>query len=297
MKKAMITSGVLSTITLSIGIILKYMHAPGATFMISVGILLAGFVFMPLHFGIRIKEKHTLADKLILLFSDLAWISAIIGVLWRVQHWPGTVILFYSTPFILLLLYVPLYFFTGIRRQEKQLDTIMYSVLILISCGLFFTLTATPASMRRQSISGTYNFLRNEQVLKNERAVWEQQNKGIPFADIDDKIYTACENLKSFLLERETGYKVIPAGFEAKEAYIPDEHSISANYFAEHPAVNSTMAALTTLIAQYNTANTSHPLPFNDRMLENGARYKITSLLNDLVLVQMVILQNERRRA
>ena len=293
MKKSMIITGALTAILLSIGIVFKYMHAPGASFLITVGLLIAGFVFMPVLFSVRVKEKTGITDKVLYGISTLAWISAIIGVLFKVQHWPGAVILFYSTPFILLVMYLPFYFFAGIRRPEIKLNTVAYSTLIVISCGLFFTLTVTPTGIRIMNTRYTKDYLRGEEMLKYETKLLQRQNRNdtgnAVVSDLDNQIYATCEDIKSFIIEQETGNKVIGADFESKDALLPYDRSFNASY-----GIDNKLEALEKMIVKYNETNTAlWPIPFP--MEFKDMNYKVNVVLNGLMQVQMIILQNQRK--
>ena len=71
MKKVMLTSGIISAVLLTMGIVLKFLHAPGASFGIVIGITLLSFVFLPLMFTLKIKEKTHSKDKTIFVKDGL----------------------------------------------------------------------------------------------------------------------------------------------------------------------------------------------------------------------------------
>src|SRR5687767_8948005 len=66
MKKIMLASGAFSAIVLSIGIVFKFMHWPGAGFLIVGGIALFSLLFLPLLFALKVKEKEQTQNQFIL---------------------------------------------------------------------------------------------------------------------------------------------------------------------------------------------------------------------------------------
>ena len=295
MKKAMIVTSVLATVLLSVGIVMKYMHAPGTSFIIITGILIAGFLFMPLLFAVRVKEKKTTAGKLLLAISTVAWMSAIIGVLFRIEYWPGTTILFYATPFILLFVYLPVYFFSGMGQADTRTNTIAYSTLIVISCGLFFTLTVTPATEKLQSAKNVSAYLRSEQILKNEKAL--SSTDAANNREAGKQLLAACEEIKAYIVERETGYTELTDA-NGSSAQLNDKAPVRDEYFAGSAAVGGKLAGLKGMVAQYNATNSARPVPYIPELMDmnanNSTRYKASSALNDLVQVQLIVLQGRR---
>ena len=138
MKKIMILSGTFSAVALSIGIILKYMHQPGASLLITLGIGAASLLFLPVMFMLKIKEQQKTRDKILLGLGSLSAITIALGILFKIMHWPYANMLGLASPIVLGCVYLPLYFFTGIRHAETKVNTIVTSVLIILGCGLFF---------------------------------------------------------------------------------------------------------------------------------------------------------------
>jgi hypothetical protein len=76
MKKVMITSGIISAALMTMGIILKFMNMPGASFGIVTGITLFSFIFLPLMFILKVKEKQQTKDKVLLGLGSVVAILA-----------------------------------------------------------------------------------------------------------------------------------------------------------------------------------------------------------------------------
>lgn len=140
MKKIMIRSGAVSAITMTVGIFFKFMHWPGAAALIILGIFISSFVFIPLLFTLKAKEKQNAKDKLILGLATFSGILISLAVLFKVMHWPGANVMGITFVCVMVLLYIPLYFLSGIKNPDTKVNTIVTSVFLIMGCGLFLTL-------------------------------------------------------------------------------------------------------------------------------------------------------------
>ncbi|MDP4684099.1 MAG: hypothetical protein NWS40_05365 [Crocinitomicaceae bacterium] len=141
MKKIMLNSGMFSAITFIIGAVLKVMHLPGASVFILLGIVSFCFLFLPLLSILRVKEQKETKDKVVIGIATVFGILISLATLFKVMHWPFANIMWIVSLGILFFLFLPVYFFTGIRNAETKINTIISSILILTAGGLLFTLT------------------------------------------------------------------------------------------------------------------------------------------------------------
>ena len=141
MKKVMLNIGVFSAFVFIIGAIFKLMHWPGAGIMLLLPIVIISFIFLPLLFLIKSKEIKENREKLTLGVGVLFGIILSLSGLFKVMHWPGAHVLWISALAMLFLVFLPFHFFGGIRNPETKTNTIISSILILMTGGLFFTLT------------------------------------------------------------------------------------------------------------------------------------------------------------
>jgi hypothetical protein len=141
MKKIMLNSGMFSAITFIIGAVLKVMHLPGASVFILLGIVSFCFLFLPLLSILRVREQKETKDKVVIGIATVFGILISLATLFKVMHWPFANIMWIVSLGILFFLFLPVYFFTGIRNAETKINTIISSILILTAGGLLFTLT------------------------------------------------------------------------------------------------------------------------------------------------------------
>lgn len=288
MKKIMLYSGTFAAVVLSFGIILKFMHWPGASVCIILALFALSFIFLPLLFTLKIKEKQQNTDKAILVIGAFSAILITIGVLFKIMHWPGANMMTTASLMIMLFVFLPVYFFTGIRNPQTKVNTTVSSILLLCGCGLILTLVRIPATAKMQHVEDTGYFFRSEQILKNEQKLLAVQPE-----DVDAReIYTLCEQIKSQLLEKETGQKAITEDFETKETLLGE------TWVKEYVsgALESELVKLKQKVTAFNQAHLSNPgfNPIPENTVDFWSQAKVKDALNNLVQVQMLVLQNQQ---
>jgi hypothetical protein len=162
MKKTMITSGAISAILLLTGCFFKFMHWPGAAIMLFTGVVLLSFLFLPLLFILKMKEAKATRDKVVLTMGVVISILYFIGPLFKVQHWPGANIILFTTVILMFFLFIPIYFFTGIRNPETRINTIVSTILLVGVVSMQFTLM----SLKKPTNRTTDNNSKTTEVAK-----------------------------------------------------------------------------------------------------------------------------------
>ncbi len=290
MKKIMLYSGTFSAAVLSVGIFFKFMHWPGTAVCIILGLITLSIVFLPLMFTLKIKEKRQNVEKVILVTGAVSAILISVGVLFKIMHWPWANVITSASLLIMLFVFLPIYFFTGIRNPQTKINTIVSSILLLCGCGLILTLVRIPASTRYQHVEDTSYFFRNEQILKTEQALLGATTN----SQTDQDIFTLCENIKSQILEKETGLKKLSSDFETTEALLGD--TSVHDYISDSPALQKNLEALRQKITAFNRSHQSHAnfesIPV--KSIDFWSQAKVKEALNNLVQVQMMLLQNQK---
>jgi hypothetical protein len=288
MKKVMISSGTVSVGLLSAGIILKFLHLPGAAALLVLGIFLLSFIFLPLMFILRVKEKQQSADKIISIVGGLSAMLISLGVLFKIMHWPYANIMCSLALMIMIFGFIPVYFFSGFRNPATKVNTIVTSIMMLTGCILVLTLIRAPHATKRENIINTTSFLQDEQIVKNEK----RQMEALATPDTKSQsIYNLCEELKVFLVENETGLKKLDADFESRDAYISE--GWPSPYFSNSPQATKKLDELKALVNEYNQSRAGANFnPLKTSVFDLDER--ILGTLNSLSQIQMVVLQNQR---
>ncbi|HQQ93080.1 MAG TPA: hypothetical protein PLQ93_00880 [Bacteroidia bacterium] len=305
MKKIMLYSGISSAALVVAGIILKFLHLPGASAMLVLGVSLSSLIFLPMLFILKIKERQSSRDKLILGLGTLSAMALSLGILFKVMHWPFANILGLSSVLILVVLFLPIYFFTGIRNPDTKVNTIVSSMLLIIGCGLFMALIRAPRGSLLLKIRDTQDYLNTQRILENERKLkvhYTKTDTASALNTLTVKIDRNCESIKAFILQMQIGSGRLPADFEKNERYI-EEGSLGYHPFLSDSPAYGDYQTLCQAIREYNilagtsgialtkiqTTNT-----FIDH-LENSNFSLVTYLgiLNELTQIQMLVLQNQ----
>jgi hypothetical protein len=140
MKKVMIGSGAAATFMLMAGSIFKLFHWPGAAIMLVLGVFIMCFFFLPLLLVLKIREVNASRDKTILVLGAVIGALYCLSVIFKVQHWPGANVMLFSTIALSFFIFIPAYFFTGIRKPETRINTIVSTVILVAATTMQFTL-------------------------------------------------------------------------------------------------------------------------------------------------------------
>ena len=113
----------------------------------------------------------------------------------------------------MLFLYIPIYFFIGIKNPESKINTIVTSILMIMGSGLFLTLVNTNAYIQNHS-----NEISNQALQDTYISITEQNNAilissvkdSIPkntkvFIQNCDRICKKIENMKLQLINKTEG--------------------------------------------------------------------------------------------
>ena len=293
MKKTMMMSGVIAVSMLSIGLILKFLHMPGAAVLLVCGIFLLSFLFLPLMMILRLKEKTETTDKLLVVLGVFSAITMSLGVLFKIMYWPMANMLAMISLLNLLFIFLPFYFYNGLRKPETKTNTAVSGMLILTGCGLILTLIRSPQSSHAMEIIQTKNFIQDEQLLNKEyTAVMKTapavRNWSDPAAE---KMYTLCNELKEYVIHLETGVNSIGDDFEAQGLTLGDTRI--DRYLYETPEVTQNWDALKNTLHDYNQ---HHGAGAVATTLFDAKEIRTKDVLHGLIRIQRALLANEMGR-
>lgn len=298
MKKLMIVSGIFAGMVFSSGIVFKFAHWPGASALIVVAILTLSLVFLPLYFTLKIQEKEETKDKVLTGLTSLVCIGISLSVLFKVMHWPYANALGLVSLFILMLLFLPVYFITGIRNPDTKMNTILSSVLIIGGCGLFLTLVSSPQSILIKNEIVMSSYLRSEMILQSELKMWRTSNtpEVSERTKLANAIIAQCEELKSEILLRETGCATL-VGDHACKNPMEIKEGIVQDYFKGERSLRPQLENLTSTIRQYNQyLNKQFQQPIGeDALLSNLNETRTPGYINSIIQTEMFVIQNERQ--
>lgn len=132
MKNFTYLFGLTSAILTIVGSFFKRMHWPGAGILITVGMILIVFVFLPLYFITNHREQLEKKNPVYAIVGYLTIALLLAGATFKIQHWPGAGWLIYASIGFLLIGFVPLYVVNIFQRSGKEKANLPYIVMLLV---------------------------------------------------------------------------------------------------------------------------------------------------------------------
>ena len=298
MKKTMIISGITAAATFIVGSFFKIMHWPGASFFILIGMVTSSLIFLPLFFLFKKNETTESKNKLILAIGTINGILFCVSSLFKIMHWPGAHALWLLTIGMMMFLFIPLFFFNGIKKEETKTNTIATTIILIIVAGFFFALTSLRAS-KQVYFAKMYSHLQNEELIARMQLLKQDTITQDPeIRLLSDEIKTACTKIKSLIITSELGQNSIPKDFEEKNLFF-SENGLSDEFKPDREGYILLMN-LNKKINQYNilVSKSNHQLPIGniiDKMIKitiwQQSNY---NMLEALSQIELFVLQNDK---
>jgi hypothetical protein len=299
MKKTMILSGTCSAAAMILGIIFKFMHWPGASAFIILGVGTSSLIFLPLLFLLKSKDRQATKDKLILGLSILSGMLLSLSILFKVMHWPYTMILGYASIGLLGFVLLPIYLMVGIKNPDNRINAITSSIVIIMICGLWLTLVRTPYGSKIKNIKDTSSFLINEGIVSSQQNLYDSVIKTDSTESklrvMSHQIISLCEKIKTSIVLKETGTTKLSNDFESKLQFISDD--IFRYSYNENKDVDALQALIKTYDLELESTPTKTKLPIEYKtMSEERIPFFVGTnleVLQQLQQVQLMVMQND----
>jgi hypothetical protein len=297
MKKIMIYSGTLSVAGFIAGSLFKIMHWPGASAILLLSMLNISLIFLPLLFILKTREVNTMKDKLMVTIGTIFGILFSFSSLFKIFHWPDANLMWLFALGILMFVFIPIYFFSGIRNAETKVNTIITSIILIAAGGMLFTLTSLKPSTKFY-IGKTYNYLQGEELITRMQFIKnDTTNQNPEMINISKEIIENCKKIKEIIIIDGTGIKSIPKDFETKNLIL--QESGLGKEFDPGASGMEMIQKLKKQINLYNTLvnrNKQLPIDNNIERMEKMELIRLSNynLLNSLTEIQLLILQNEK---
>ncbi len=211
MKKIMINSGIAAATFFIIGSFFKFMHWPGASLLILLGIAIGALLYLPLLFLFKKNETTESRSKLVLAIGTINGILFCTYTLFKIFHWPYASNLWFITLGLFSFVFIPLYFFNGVKNPANKVNTITTTLILIIVAGVFFLQTSLKQQIRNLDKSEIKIRIENEKIIQSDFEYVDKITKADSSLSKSNKrieeIYSICEELKAELLEFDTGYK------------------------------------------------------------------------------------------
>lgn len=170
MKNFTYVFGLASALVTLVGTIFKRMHWPGAGILITIGIFMVVFVFLPLYFITSQKEQVEKKNPIYAIVGYLTMALLLLGATFKIMHWPGASIAIYLSIGFLLIGFMPLYVVNIFQKTGTEKARLPYLVMVLV--GISIVMLFSNINMGRYLIN-TYL----EESLANEQRVAEVEER------------------------------------------------------------------------------------------------------------------------
>lgn len=264
MKKLLIYSGIASAITTILGSLFKIMHWPGASIMLVLSVVFMCFIFLPVFLVIKTKETDKTLEKLVIIIGCVFGILLSFSVLFKVMHWPYANKLWTTSLAILGLVFLPIYYLNGIRKEDNKVNTIVSSVLILAAGSLLFMLTNIRSSQRTEDIRFNDNMFIHQQYISSTEINnnlyisngLDSIEKCKTIKEKTDKLCSTIEGIKTEI------YNVLVQAFEGANSYqgvmnnskARDNYGLTEDFlFNENGEPNQALQELQKVLIEYNS--------------------------------------------
>jgi hypothetical protein len=183
MKNFTYLFGLTAALVAILGAFFKSMHWPGAGILITAGIVLVIFVFLPLYFVINYREQAEKKNPLYAIVGYLTLASLLAGAIFKIQHWPGAAHIIEVSLAILIIGFIPLYVVNAFQKAGKHKISFPYIVMLVIGIAIVSLFYNVNMSKNQLDIY-------RDEAIKNELCVDNVQDRIAQFMSlVNDTAY------------------------------------------------------------------------------------------------------------
>lgn len=196
MKKSVYISGIVCIITMLLGCMFKVMHWPGASVLLIFSVFLFCFFFLPMGLKNNYESMPIKNYKTLHIIAFIVFFICIMGVLFKVMHWPGASVFLLLGVLLPFVLFFPAYLYST-RDEEKAGNKnflgIVLGLTFLAVFGVFLALTVS-----KQVVSSAVTSVN---IYENDANYYysNKERKNLISESADD-LYNYMNDLKCQLL-------------------------------------------------------------------------------------------------
>jgi hypothetical protein len=167
MKQKIYTVGQVTIMTVFLGGIFKINHWPGAGIMLTVGMLMLIFAFLPLALVNNYKAEGNRQNMALYI---VIWITCLVvfgSMLFKIQHWPGAgKLLMIAIPFPYVV-FLPVFLAVTAKNKSFSIYNTVFVLFLLSGISVFSVLLSLNVSKERvdDSLHLSRNYNRIETVM------------------------------------------------------------------------------------------------------------------------------------
>jgi hypothetical protein len=131
--------GLLSFLPLTVGVLFKVQHWPGAGLFLTTGIGATVALFLPTLLYVKIKDSQRKDLNPVLVVGIAAGMVHILGLLFKIMHWPGASLMLFMGPMVFVFVFLPWYY----NKVYKEKQFVTFEFIFLLVGVIWFILTST----------------------------------------------------------------------------------------------------------------------------------------------------------
>ena len=204
-------TGMIAGMITIIGTLFKIQHWPGASILVSVGLITLALIFLPLYARYKIREtkKDEKSVNRIWIGGTIAGILFILGALFKIMHWPGAGIVIISSWTTVAIVLLPFVVLNQLRQEERQVNNFFNILLVTTTVAIFIlALTrATPWYYVAGYFTIDHQFVKTEKYLASKTNEYlDKGREGFSPEVIDltaesDEIYRYIRDMRKELVD------------------------------------------------------------------------------------------------
>ena len=168
MKQKIYILGLITTMILSTGIILKVNHWAGAGILMAAGFLILVLIFFPAALINNYKAEGNTQNRLLYIVTYITCFVVFTGMLFKIQHWPNAgIALLIALPFPYIV-FLPVFLVVTSKNKNFNIYNTIFVLLLLALNSVFSALLSLNVS--KETIDDSYNLSWNYNKLEASAA-------------------------------------------------------------------------------------------------------------------------------
>jgi len=296
MRKTMLYSGLFATISLVVGLVLKFTHAAGAAALILSGIVVFSFLFLPLVVILKTRDQGPKRDMLLTVVGAICGMLFAMGTLFKIMYWPYANMLGIVAFFMMALAYIPIMFFTGIRNPETKTNSILTTFVLITGLGLVLTLMRSPEATHRYQLQRTAEYLEDERMLAMQQQLCDEMGMQQPRNRQEVQLDSLCVALKRMVLQLDMNQDSLPISMLNGTEPIND--GPMQKTLRDDEQASASLQELQQAIEDYNKElqlDAKRTLPVSSALFMKG-EMRTVDVLSALAKIRLALLLNREIR-
>ncbi|HEY5470946.1 MAG TPA: hypothetical protein VIK07_10520 [Bacteroidales bacterium] len=201
MKQKIYTLGIITTLIIFTGATLKINHWPGASILLTLGLVTMVWVFLPLAIINNYKADRIKANLSLYIVTYITCVVVFTAMLFKIQHWPyAGIFLTIALPFPYVV-FLPVFLSVTSKNKNFNIYNVVFVLSLLALNSVFSVLLALNVSKSR--VEDSYRLSRNyNQIEKALGQLPEANPKSTVSLKIDEAI-KIVNDYQDIILKKE----------------------------------------------------------------------------------------------